>query len=258
MGSRSRHRRITQGLALASGLGWGLVVLSDHSPLLPRLCTPGGWSLAAHGTAALQINPVGPLIASYAAMVIAMMAPLVKEPLREVSDRSVRARRRMALGAFVIGYGAVWAMLAPLFGAIIVWIVAGPLSSTVLPTIIAAAMVLLWHASPARQYALNRCHRFVAPFVGPDDSLWPMVVEGWKHGLACAAACAPLMVIAMTVEQAHLAAMALASVFLWLERRLPPERLAWGLRPLKRTLSSLSYLLRRLAANLAIKVRAIG
>jgi hypothetical protein len=242
--ARQRHWRLGLALVVASGCGWVALLLADRTALLPRLCTAGGWDVAAHAKAVVALNPVGPIILSYLAMLAAMMAPLLLQPLRDVSDRSVPGRRGVAIFVYLLGYAFAWMLAAPLFGFAITWLASAPPPDASWPGVVPAFVALVWHMLPIRQYALNRCHRRLTGFVGPNGGLTPIALQAAQHGGACVVSCAPLMLVSMTLPDWHLPAMAMVAFFVWIERKMPPENLGWGPQNFERTARSVAYFVR--------------
>lgn len=255
MSARRRHRRIEWSVLGISCAGWVALLVADNTPILPRLCSASGWSVAAHAEAAVRFNPIGPLLVAYIAMLAAMMVPLLSVPLREVSDRSTALLRLPAMVGFSIGYTLPWVMAAPIFGLAITWLETAPSPGANWDSIVPIVLAFGWHMTPMRQYALNRCHRRLTGFVSYHGGFWRIAVEGAQHGIACLTACAPLMLLAMTQPHWHLPSMALVATFLWIERRMPPERLRWGPCNIQRTVKRFDYFIRRsLAAAIGRKV----
>jgi predicted metal-binding membrane protein len=102
-------------------------------------------------------------------MVAAMMLPLVILPARHVAFRSLWRRRHRAIGGFLIGYVAVWAVSGL---AALAAFAAMPEGS--LTTIATFALAALWQLTPWKQWALRACHRTV-----------PLPPHGWRADLAC-------------------------------------------------------------------------
>lgn len=219
------------GLALSQSLA--------ESVRLPGLC--GSLALAAVGHEALLdaslTSPVS-MAGSWFVMLVAMMPPVLVQPVMHIRHRSPARRRLRALGLFAAGYGAVWMTAGLLL------VPAGVVLRIVAPATAAPALALLlalaWSGSPAGQAARNRCHRLyrIAPFGRPADR------DAFGHGILtgtfCAAACWPWMLLPMVTEGWHLPVMVSVAVILVVERAAPGAPAAWRTPPIVRRLATLA------------------
>jgi predicted metal-binding membrane protein len=202
---------------------------------IPELC---GAPLARFAVADLPLAP-GPewLGAGWLVMVVAMMAPLLGQPLGHVWRSSLRGRRPWALLLFAIGYLLTWS------AAGVVLVPAGAMLKLSLPDGVAAAVgysiALLWSASPGCQRARNRCHRTYSLAACGRRADRDCLVYGTRWGLLCAAACWPWMLATMCVDQAHAAAMVIVAIVLFLERMAAPSVPVWQLPPAVQVLRAL-------------------
>ena len=130
--------------------------------------------------------------AAWAFMVVAMMVPLVVEPIRTTAARSLWRRRHRAIALFLTGYLTTWIgagvaaiLLARLLG----------LSEESPRLLVAAGFALAagWQLSPAKRRALNACHRTVplAPHGARADR--DCLRHGAWTGARCVTSCWPLM-----------------------------------------------------------------
>jgi hypothetical protein len=152
------------------------------------------------------------------AMIGAMMLPLVVVPVRRAACASLWQRRHRAIGGFLIGYGAVWALaIAGGTVVLIVW------PSTGWTPVSALAAAALWEATPLKRRALSLCHRTM-----------PLRPRGWRadvdclrygvlHGRACVTSCWAMMLAAMAAPL-PLAAMAFIAALSAMERYWPRRR----------------------------------
>lgn len=128
---------------------------------------------------------------SSAAMVIAMMLPLVIPHVRHVARSSPGQRGQLAVAAFLLGYLAIWiaaqAAIVAAFGRI------ASLAGWTLAAGIAMAAAALWELAPTKRRQLLRC-----------DEMTPLESNGWRvekdcasfgasTGVACVATCWALM-----------------------------------------------------------------
>jgi len=212
-------------------LAWTALAGGAHGIVLPGICGPASfWSapVPAALDLAVLLNPPDRLAGSWALMAVAMMAPLIGAPLRQLRERSLARLRSAAMLCFALGYGGVW-MAA---GGIVLGTALG--FALLLPPGWSAAgaglLVLLWQVSPTKQHCLNRCHARprIAAFGAPAAA--SALRYGLTHGRWCVAASAPLMVLPFLLPAGHLAAMAAVAVFLYAERIERPAPPRWGWR----------------------------
>lgn len=200
---------------------------------------PEGWTLALAAvcwsvmvTHALQsgahahhhlMTPPEELL-HWLAMVVAMMVPLLVDPVRTVAFRSFRRRRHLAIATFLVGYLTVWWAA----GLPVAWLRSFSWTHTHLAAAVAFALAALWFLSAPHARALIACHgqRPLAP------SGWPAtrdtLAAGGRLGAACVVSCWPLM-IACTLTGHSLIAMLGGAALSALERlsfRPPRRRLA--------------------------------
>src|ERR1043165_3194654 len=93
----------------ASFAGWALAGGLDHTILLPILCAPDGrWAGGSTLAAAISINDWARQALSWFAMLLAMMTPLIWQPVCHLRSRSLARRRWRAAALFCCGYFTVW------------------------------------------------------------------------------------------------------------------------------------------------------
>ena len=235
--ARRRIDALLGMLGSTSLIAWSVLGLYGSGLALPAFCsaeTSGAIPLSVSFDLALLLNPPAKLAAGWALMIIAMMSPLLIEPLRHVRKRSFAKRRAQSMLLFAAGYMTVWmtAGLALQPAALAAqWAEPAPLMCLGC----AAAIALLWQVSPAKQWCLDRCHRrpHLAAFgAAPRD----VFGYGLMHGAACVGACWALMVLPLLLVQAHLLAMVSVTLFILAERLESPAPLAWRWRGLGRAL----------------------
>lgn len=150
---------------------WPCVALSVVSWVVLVRLADGASSIAAswhHGGAV-----TGPRFAlEWVIMTNAMMVPLVLGPAHAAAERSIWARRGRAVGGFLTGYLAAWALAAipiSLACLVVAWITPAHLRP-------ACGFVLaaLWQLAPARRRAHVACHRTM-----------PLAPRGWRAERDC-------------------------------------------------------------------------
>jgi predicted metal-binding membrane protein len=203
---------------------------TDGSSRLPGLC--GAFSQAAVSSLARTVPQVvspSALIAAWVMMLVAMMPPLLIDPVGHICHSSFAARRPRALTGFVAGYGLVWIaaglFLLPLAIALRV-LVPEPQAG-----LAAWAVAFAWSCTPAAQIARNLCHslRRVSAFGMAADR--DCFAQGLFIGMPCVAACWPWMIVPMITGSAHLIIMAIVTALLFFERIAPPQPPAWQMPP---------------------------
>lgn len=178
-------------------------------------------------------EPSAGLLASLVAwplMLLAMMPPLLAEPLTHLWYSSVSRRRAWAVALFIGAYGLFWMIaglaLVPLGvviqaatpGAGYVWAV--------------GAIALLQSSSPAAQRSRNRCHQ--RPRVGAAGRRADLecLRFGWQSGLNCTSLCWPWMLLCLDAGRVHLPLMLAVQIWLIADRAFPPRPPTWQLPPL--------------------------
>ncbi len=254
-----RHRRIATLIALGTLIGWSWLIAEARSPVLLRFCSFDGWRSIDEASAFIRLNSPSAILLSYAAMIAAMMGPMLLDPVRHISDRTLVRIRPLAILVFCSGYGAVWVFTAPLLLLASIFLQLN--FSAMTSAAVAIAAVLLWHLTPYRQALLNRCHERPSVSGRGRQSVRLRLIYGLRFGMACAAACAPFMLFLLLVGAWHLPAMIAASFFLWTERRLPPERIRSGSQNLRRAVARQTYwtqqAMRRSIVRLRLKERSL-
>jgi predicted metal-binding membrane protein len=220
-------------LLAVSVTGWLLLVALDQSLRVPALCLSSptlGAAVSGGFAAAFALNSPALLMLSWLAMLLAMMPPLLAQPIAHLWLRSLSRRRGRAIALFVAGYGAVW-MTAGVLLITLVIALSLIANMTGLPVLLAAAAVVIpWQAAPPRQWSLNRCHRRprLSAFGARADL--DCISYGVTHGLWCVGACWALMLVPLAVPGAHLPLLALLSLVLVMERLAQARPACWTFR----------------------------
>jgi predicted metal-binding membrane protein len=135
-------------------------------------------------------------------MALAMMLPAALPAASHVAVNSLRRRRGRAVSEFLAGYLVLWLG----FGVVVLTgLAALPTDRAVILLAAALGVATAWEISPAKQWALRRCHRAT-----------PLPPTGWRasvgatrfgvlHGGACVASCWPLMLVMAVAPSARLA-----------------------------------------------------
>jgi len=218
-------------LGAASALAWLLLALDRHADPGAGVCAAvpaGPVAFAAVHPAAASLVPLLHWITGWTLMCAAMMLPLLLAPLIFVRDRSFADRRRRSMFLFVVGYWAVW-MVAGL-GLQVMVLAAHGLAPGPLAWSPAALVALIWQFSPAKQWALNRCHRLPALAASGAAADRDALLFGLRHAGACVAACWALMLLLMSLDGMNGPAMVAVTLFVLAERFERPAARRWTWR----------------------------
>lgn len=176
------------------------------------------------------LGPLAPLklLVGWCLMLVAMMTPLAADPLRHAWFASVPPRRGWAVLLCLVGYFAVWILVAPAI-IVISWVLR-TVGAWAMPVAIAGALV--WSCSPWSQQARNRCHHLLRIGAHGLRANGECLAQGMYSGAMCVAVCWSWMLVPMVVNgYAHVPAMIGVSLWLTLERVLPPRAPGWRWPP---------------------------
>lgn len=169
-------------------------------------------------------------LASWTVMLIAMMAPVLIQPVYHIHLRSFAHRRWRSIAIFLVGYTAIWMA----FGIIVLLLLMQlAVKSFAQHWYLLAGVVLLafvWQFSPIKQRCLNRClaHPALAAFGSAADA--NAFGFGITHGIWCTGSCWLLMILPMLLARGNIAAMAIVAVLIFSERLEPPNHPCWACR----------------------------
>jgi predicted metal-binding membrane protein len=188
---------------LASMPGMASAATPGFSSAPPWICSPAGSAgMAASGGAGGAAGRALAGLPMWSLMAPAMMLPAALPATSHVATNSLRRRRGRAVSEFLAAYLALWLG----FGAPVLLLLALlPLDRAADLVAAGLAVAALWELSPAKRWALNRCHRTS-----------PLPPNGWRaslgtarfgllHGGACVASCWPLMLVMAVAPSARLA-----------------------------------------------------
>jgi predicted metal-binding membrane protein len=182
---------------------------------------PAGHHAAEHAAA----PPYATALVAWTVMAAAMMLPLARKEARWLAYRSLRSRRRAAVGVFAAAHLSVWALA----GAVAVAALA-PLHGKLLAAGAALVGAAAWHGAPARVRILRRCASTRAPAIRGWRAAADWSRAGGVSGARCVATCWALMIPMAVVH--HPALMAGAALAVAGERRRGPNPERRAGRPL--------------------------
>ena len=213
-----------RALLVASTTGWIALAWLQNADWPHAAVTMGHEAHGPVSTAALASSPAGHFIAMWLAMILAMAPPLLLREIGRLWRTSLHRRRHLTLASFLFGYVGVWLGVGIGLATLSTW-----LTVSVERIAVATALIALWHCSPVRQRCLNACHRMRSLRVFGMAAQWDALRFGLTTGWYCAGACGLAMLLVLLAADAHLAAMAVVTMFATVERYLPARRPGWRL-----------------------------
>jgi predicted metal-binding membrane protein len=214
-------------MLLTAAAAWMLLLTEPRAmPMIVPCAATGAGPMPSSLPMLLSMNPPGLLAAGWALMLIAMMTPVLIEPVRYIRMRSFTHRRARAVLLFLGGYAAVWmATGVVLLGSAFAVEAFAPQSY--LPAAGIVLVALVWQFTPIKQRCLNRCHALsgLAAFGTAADL--SALRFGAIHGLWCAVSCSAMMLAPMLLPGGQLVAMATVSILIFSERLEQPAVPRW-------------------------------
>lgn len=161
-------------------------------------------------------------VAMWALMLVAMMTPLLINPLRHLDQRSLPRRRRRAILLFVTAYFGIWSV-----GGIALLGITTLLGPYGLAATIAVGAAIVWQLTPAKQRCLNRHHARppLAAFGRAADL--DALRFGASSGCWCFGSCWALMLLPVVIMSDQLPVMAAITIWIWAEGFDQPRRPTW-------------------------------
>jgi predicted metal-binding membrane protein len=227
----ARERRgVRTPLLLVTAVAWIVTVAVGHSWMasgsmgmgsMSSITMPNQMSMSVQPT----ISSLPSFLGMWALMLVAMMTPLLVNPLRHLYERSLQHRRARAMALFVTAYVGVWTFgeLA-LLGMTYVLDRFGPVA------MIGVGAAIFWQLTPAKKRCLNRHHARppLAAFGRPAD------VDALRYGANsafwCVGSCWGLMLLPLVIMSGQLAVMVVVTIWIWAEAFSQPSRPTWGVR----------------------------
>ena len=227
------RRRTALPLLAATGSAWMVMGtgLAGLSSLRAVCCVP--LTGLQHLSQFWDGSRIFPMMLSWAVMLVAMMTPLLFEPVRHIRDRSLSSRRFRSITLFLIAYFGTWMAAGFLLLSLVATIRIAILDPVVQATVVAAGAVG-WQCSPMKQRCLNRLHLLPALAVFGREADLDALRFGRTHGLWCVSSCWALMTFSETCSVGSLFAMVFVTGWLLAEHVERPTRPKWQLPRLQR------------------------
>jgi predicted metal-binding membrane protein len=213
---------LTALLWAASAAAWAALAAGrDLHAVLPMVCGGIAGSVMpgiARIDQAARLFGLPAILAGFALMAVAMMAPVLAGPLRQLVRRWSPDSRVRPAALFAFAYLCGWTAAGALL-AVAAILIAAFASSALGAAAIALAVGGSWQISPARAACLARCRR--PPHLA--DGRFATVVAPLRAGATlagwCIAACWPLMLLPLCSGKAHGPVMIVAGLIIAFERR---------------------------------------
>jgi predicted metal-binding membrane protein len=188
--------------------GWSAVIAGGPPPAMSALCiAAGSWYERGPRAveAALFLFAPAQIGAAWLLMLVAMMTPLLADPLQHLR------RRKPAILVFLACYFGIWLSMAPILTGIALLLVVADGLAGMPAGLSAVILALAWQATPWKRTCLECCRQHPEPI---SELRYGIAQGGW-----CVGACWALMLVPLAAGPAHLPAMALASAIMIGERR---------------------------------------
>lgn len=187
---------------------WLVLLLSGHSEHITKYYT----------ALSTDMHTVVQLEKFWLVMLMAMMTPVLAEPIRYLWVRSLPRRRWRGVFCFMIAYLAIWMM-----AGLILLIIAKQLHnfaehSRWLIVTLSLLIVIIWQISPWKQACLNHCHlnSRLSPFGLAAD--YDCLRFGIVKGFWCIGSCWVLMLLPLLFVNISLGLMVMVALIIALER----------------------------------------
>jgi predicted metal-binding membrane protein len=224
--------RVWKPVLLVSAAAWTLLLIEPSSTTsLFGSCFASSTGAAPSSLRMLltMMSPASLGVLGWTLMLVAMMAPVLIQPVYHIRLRCFARRRGRSIASFLAGYVVIWIAL----GAVLVptQVAAKSFAQEGYLLVAGAILVaLIWQFSPIKQRCLNGCHAHPALAAFGTAADVDAFRFGITHGIWCAGSCWALMLLPMLLARGHLAAMAVVAVLIFSERLEPPRRPCWACR----------------------------
>lgn len=235
-------------LIMVTLFGWGVMLQHGHGLGISEhlmAAEDKGYSQISQALHTLRhSNLLAMMEWSWLIMLVAMMTPVLADPIRHLWVRSLPRRRWIAVFLFLTAYVSIWMLagLVLMLSTILLWLLAD--DKWFAPPLLALVLAILWQSSPWKQDCLNHCHWTprLSPF-GLAANL-DCLRYGIVNGFWCVGSCWALMLLPLAAVHEYLTLMAsaLTGLILVLERYRPARPARWRVPLFERILEKLSEL----------------
>lgn len=167
-------------------------------------------------------------LSGWLTMIVAMMFPLLHNAIRHIWLRSLPRLRLVGSVLFCLGYLSLWLGVGLVCNLMLMALKnTAPLQIA----LVASAIVLLWQASPMKQWGLNYCHYTQRLALSGWQYAYDCLSFGVKKSCWCIVSCWHLMVFPMLFDSFLLLYISMLIVCMWMfvEQHLAPRPANWYL-----------------------------
>ena len=205
------------GLLAASLASWAKLATDHAAPAIGTFCW-GGAHVIERGTYLLQslflLNSPMHLAAHWAVMLVAMMAPVVIQPVSQLLAQDTESPKFLDITLLVGSYLTVW-MLAGIVLVPAAFLARSSGIGIFGSVALAIGLAIAWHYVPLKRVCLEGCAGIC--HVASNASLEP-IRSGAFYGCCCVGAGWPLMFGPSMISGNHLMAMIVATIWMAWER----------------------------------------
>lgn len=159
-------------------------------------------------------------------MLVAMMFPLLALPIQNISRKLFSKKRYLGIAGFFLGYIIFWTVVGTLLSSVMTWIANASEVSDIYQIEVIALILVVWQATPWKQYCLNRHHflHVINPFG------WHAFYDSFKYGLKnafwCVGSCWAIMWFSLAVMKFGMWSMPFFTILMFIDqnRRWQPAK----------------------------------
>jgi predicted metal-binding membrane protein len=118
-------------------------------------------------------------------MLVAMMTPLLAQPIVHLWNHILPRLRAPAIGLFVAAYTGIWLLAASALMAIAVALKAFSSAVALSAPTLAVVIAAIWQVTPTKQRCLKGCHRVPRLSVFSSETVWDSLKYGARTALWC-------------------------------------------------------------------------
>lgn len=162
-------------------------------------------------------------------MLVTMMLPLLSLPVENVSRKLFSRKRYVGIAGFFLGYIVFWTFVGTFLSSIMTFFSDAFEYVSIYQIEITAFIVVLWQATPWKQYCLNR-HHFL-PVINPFG--WHAFYDSFKYGLKnafwCVGSCWAIMWFSLAVMKFGMWSMPFFSILMFIDQNRRWQPATWNM-----------------------------